>query len=285
LILIGIAATVALILLIVKINNLYTDEFRVDNIRLVELLNQWHGPSELISVPPPRPVQFTGLAKGLLAIVGLITTGILAVMLLVVFPRMEQERQREALLSQESVQTQGTITRTWTTNRKGGKDYHVAYSYEVNRLVYHSEAEVTSNLYSRLGIRSQLALRYSPSHPEVSRLDGEIRRPVWLIYFGILPFGAFGLLPYLILKQRNLLERGQPAGAIVTRVSPTRGGRSVAYQFLDYAGNFTTGRVPIKTQEAPSIGATVTVIYDPEKSRRNMLYPAQFVRLKNTSRS
>ena len=105
------------------------------------------------------------------------------------------------------------------------------------------------------------------------------------MYLPFLPVFAFGVLPYLILKQRNLLERGQAVGAIVTGVAATRGGKRVSFRFLDSVGNIVTGSSPMRAVEAPSPGTVVTAIYDPEKPRRNLLYPAQFVRLKKSLRS
>jgi len=283
-VIIGVVAAVGLILLIVRLNRLYTDEFRVDKVQLVKLLNQWHGPADLISFPPPRPVGFTGQSKALLAVFGSIFAGLSVVILFVVMPRVELQKQHDALLSREGLLTQGTVTRTWITRNKDSRNYHVSYQYEVNGVTYRSEARVGSTMYSRLGPKSNLTLRYAPSQPEVSRLDGEFRQPPELIYLVVLPFAAMGVVPYLIFRQKKLLERGQPVGAIVTRVAPVKGGRSVSYQFMDFAGNIITGSATMRSSEAPAVGTTVTVIYDPEKSRRNMLYPAKFVRLRNPYR-
>jgi hypothetical protein len=58
----------------------------------------------------------------------------------------------------------------------------------------------------------------------------------------------------------------------------------VSYKFLDFAGNTITGSSTMKSSDAPAIGAIVTALYDPDKSRANVLYPCSFVRLRNPSR-
>jgi hypothetical protein len=280
----GAVLVAAVVFLIVKATGLYTDEFPVEKVRLVELLNQWHGPSELVSFPPPRSVQFTGQAKGMLAFAVSGMVGIIVVTLFVLMPQMERQKQRDTLIRQEGLLSQGTVTRTWITRNKSSRDYHVSYTYQVSGIVHSSEAQVNSNTYSHLAPHSSLTLRYAPSHPEFSKLDGEIERPAWVPYLVLLPIVPFAVISYFVWSQKKLLEWGQAVGAVVTRVAPTKGGKSVSYKFLDFAGNTITGSSTMKSSDAPAIGAIVTALYDPDKSRANVLYPCSFVRLRNPSR-
>ena len=232
-------------------------------------------------MPPPRSVKFTGAATALLAVVALIAAGALAFMLFFVGPRVEQQKLRDDLLSREGVLVQGRITRTWTTPSKNSRNYHVAYSYDVNHKIYHSEAQVASRVYSALAVNSGVGLHYAMSRPEISMLEGEIRNPAWVLYFMVLPItGIVIIFPFVILRQKRLLESGQPTGAIVTRSAPVKGGRGISYQFLDFANNTVTGNVTMRPGDAPAVGKTVTVLYDPSRPKRNAIYPPQFVRLK-----
>jgi len=114
-------------------------------------------------------------------------------------------------------------------------------------------------------------------------MNGEVQRPAWIVLLAFLPLFVLVAIPLAVLRERKLLESGQAVGAVVTRVAPTKGGKRVSYQFLDSAGNTITGNVS-RSSDVPELGSTVTVLYDPEKSRRSLLYPAKFVRLNNPFR-
>lgn len=146
--------------------------------------------------------------------------------------------------------------------------------------IYHRQARISSSAWRQLRPGSQVSARYVPSSPDISRLDLESRTPSWVAF---LPFGVFALvivlLPLPILRQKKLLQSGSIAGAIVTRVVPVKNGKNVHYQFLDTAGNEVAGSAMISTSQAPEAGQAVTVLYDPDRPKRNSLYPPQMVRL------
>ena len=276
-----VVAAVMVGLVVLKVYKIQTVKFDVDRVRLMDMLNQWQGPPELVSLPPLRTVKYTAAAKGLLAVMALIIAGISALILFVFVPRIQEQSRRDALLRQESAEMSGTVIRTWTTSGdKGSLNYHVAYQYTVGRAIYHAEAGVPSSVYRQLAANSPVRLRYVPSQPEISALDGEVHKPAWIVLFAFLPLAVLVMIPLTVLKERKLLEEGQAVGAVVTRVMPAKGDKRVSYQFLDSAGNIISGSVA-RSSNVPEIGSTVTALYDPGKSRRNMLYPAKFVRLNN----
>jgi len=279
-----IAVTAVVVLVILKVTRLETVKFDVDRVRLMDMLNQWQGPADLVSIPPPRPVKYTGSAKGMFALVAVVLAGMAGLGLFVLVPQFQKQSEREALLKQEGAETRGTVLRTWINKgSKGSRSYHVSYQYSVGGAIYHAEARVTSSTYSRLGTNSAVSLRYVPSRPEMSMMEGETQQPDWMIVFALLPFVAFIVIPLSVLKEKQLLESGQAVGAVVTRVAPVKGGKSISYRFLDAAGNTVTGAVT-RSSDVPELGSTVTVLYDPSKSRKNMIYPAKFVRLRNPFR-
>jgi hypothetical protein len=281
---IGIVVVIVAVLVVVKLSRLQTVDFDVDRVRLMDMLNHWQGPPELVSLPPPRPVKYTGAAKGMFLLTALILAGMAGLALFVLVPQLEEQSQRETLLKQESAETRGIVLRTWINRgSKGSSSYHVAYQFTVGRAIYHGEARVSSSMFSRVAVNSPVILRYVPSRPEVSMMDGELHSPGWTVLFALLPFAAFAMIPFTVVKEKRLLESGQPVGAVVTRVAPVKGGKSVSYRFLDAAGNTITGSVT-RSSDVPELGNTVTALYDPSKSRRSMLYPAKFVRLRNPFR-
>lgn len=275
---------IVVVFFIVKFNQLQTVQFDVDRVRLMDMLNQWQGPADLVSIPPPRPVKYTASAKGLFALVAVVLAAMAGLGLFVLVPQLQRQSEREALLKQESTETGGTVIRTWINKGgRGSRSYHVSYQYAVGGAIYHAEAKVTSTTYARLGPNSTVSLRYVPSRPDISMMEGETQQPDWMIVFALLPFVAFIVIPITVVKEKQLLESGQPVGAVVTRVAPVKGGQSVSYRFMDAAGNTVKGAVT-RSSDVPDLGSTVTVLYDPSKSRKNMLYPAKFVRLSNPFR-
>src|SRR4029079_12732623 len=120
--------------------------------------------------------------------------------------------------------TRGIVLRTWISRgSKGSRSYHVAYQYAVGQTIYHAEARVSSGTYSQLAVNSPVMLRYLPSRPEISTMNGELHSPGWIVFLALLPLSAFGIIPLTVVKEKKLLESGQPVGAVVTRVSPVKG--------------------------------------------------------------
>lgn len=250
----------------------------VDRERLLDLQNQWRAPAELLSLPVPRPVRLTVQAKLVVGFIVLFLAGAGAFAVFGV-TAMERERQRAELLGREGVSGAATVVRKWSTSGKS-TSYYVQYSYEVGDKLFHRRARISAGAWRRLHPGSQVAMRYAPSDPEVSRLDLESSAPSWLVLFPAVIFVVvIVLLPLPILTQRKLLQSGNPTGAIVTRVVPVKNGQSVRYQFLDMAGNEVAGSSMAAKAGAPEPGQAVTVLYDPDRPRRNTLYPPQMVRL------
>lgn len=257
------------------------DKFQVERSQLEALQKDWHPPSELASCPQPRPVQLTPMATVLSVIMISVLVGAMAVGVFGVWPRMERQKLREDLLRSESVPAVGTITRMWTTKDKSSTTYHAVYAYDVLHKHYQAEAQVTKRAYSFLGVEHSVSLRYAASRPDLSLIEGEIVTPAWLVLLVFVPLIGVGIaMTTVVLRQKKLLETGQAAGAIVTRSSPTKGGRQVTYQFLDSDGNAVSGSVTVKSSAAPDVGKAVTILYDPSNSKRSLLYPSQYVRIR-----
>jgi hypothetical protein len=274
----GIIVLVFIVLAIVA-SRRRTKAIEVDRTQLFELQNQWRAPSELLSVPVPRPIKLTGQAKVLTVTMVVFLAGVAVFGWFAVNSVVQQQRQRE-LLGREGIHVTAVIARKWSQSGKS-TSYYVTYSYEVGVMIYHRRARIRKSEWEGLQPGSQAAARYAVSDPGVSRLDIEGGgAPDWLV---LIPIGVFALvivfIPLPILRQKKLLATGQPVGGIVTRNSPVKNGRSVSYQFLDSVGNIVSGSAVVPVSGAPEPGAAVPVLYDPEKPSRNTIYPPQLVKL------
>lgn len=273
---------VIIIVVVVEIYRSSIEKFKVERSQLEALQKDWRVPAELTG-SIPRPVKLTASATGLSVFLAVLVVAAMAFVVFSVWPRVERQKLRDDLLSRESVPAVGMVTRIWTTQQKNSLRYHVAYTYSVLKKIYDAEADVSRQAYTFLKVRHSVGLRYAASRPDLSMLDGEIVTPAWPFLFVFIPVIVSGIvLAFVALKQKKLLETGQPAGAIVTSSMPTKGGRSVSYQFLDSDGNTVSGNVKMKTRIAPNVGKTVTVVYDPDNPKHNTIYPAQYVRIRNS---
>jgi hypothetical protein len=93
-----------------------------------------------------------------------------------------------------------------------------------------------------------------------------------------------------ILLPRRLLQWGQPTAGVLTEVWSRPGGyflktvsgvvlqrTSVRYKFADRDGNLVKGRGRYGSNATP--GQVVTVVYDPSRPKRNVLYPLEEFRV------
>ena len=97
---------------------------------------------------------------------------------------------------------------------------------------------------------------------------------------------GFGLLIGVVIKsfwpsmELQLLRRGRPARAIITEVRlyfTAYGGSSfrVTFEFQDEVHNAMKGSCGWFLSWTPEIGDTVTVLFDPDDTKRCTLYPAR----------
>ena len=238
---------------------------------------QWTCPPELASAPVPRRVRIIRRSKIVIVVFSLGVMGIFAYS----FVDSWRESQREQLLDRDGVEVQSRITGKRTGSDVESPNYWVTYSYRAGQRTYYAEAEVPSDFYERVKIKSPIAIKYAASQPELSRLNGEIRDSPWNITL-FLPLLA--LLPALQLvsmrREKRLLALGQPVCAIVDKVTNSDEGFVVSYKFLASSGTFIAGRRgwrPKKIILKP--GETLTVLYDPTRLKHNLPYPCYWVEL------
>ena len=72
------------------------------------------------------------------------------------------------LLKHDGATTQGTVTKTYMTRRRGSVTFNAAYTYDVSGKQYEGTADITRGTFLTLRPGGPIALRYSASSPEVS---------------------------------------------------------------------------------------------------------------------
>jgi hypothetical protein len=237
----------------------------------------WTAPDGLANASLPRAVKFTGISWFVFAVAVLFVVGS-GVMTWFVARKADRDRATAELLQREGIAVQGSITRKW---RGGGRSnaHNVAYTYTAPDGVHSASARVTTSFYNRVAPGSAARVVYASSNPGVHQIEDSMATPAWLKYTVFLPFAVFLVIPFVVWRQKSLLEYGMPAGAVVERVAPTKGGWMITYQFLGASGDTVKGRCSVSVK--PNAGDTITVVYDPDRPKRSARYPLKYAKLED----
>jgi len=274
----------AVVVLLLVLGRRRTTPVLPDRTELIEVQNEWRAPAELLACPMPRPVQLRWQGKVMAAITGLV----LVFAVFVTSTAISFAVREETLLSNlehQGVAAEAEILKKWVVRRDKSTRRYVLYRFQAAGRTYEAQATVASASYEGVRVGDRVPVRYVASRPEHSRLALErdltaVRLGAWLTLLLPALFVPFlWMVSYPLRVQRKLVQWGQPAGAVVTKVSPTKGGMHVAYQFLEMAGNVVSGSTVVDRAEAPNPGQKVTILYDPQKPSRNTLYPAPMVQV------
>ena len=252
-------------------------------ILIVDRKGDWVPPDGLDRCRP-REVRLTPEGKGLIVLACLLLAGGLAggIALGLLANRQAGEAR---LLREESVVTEGTVTRLW----RGGDNNRqrwMAYSYLVDGQAYGRRVKVSSATWARLKVGTRIPVHYVPSRPDLNYPLQSPRSPLplWVPFAVALGAAAVSLLLVLHVRgEARLLAEGRAAPGQVTRLSKrhrsshgTDLGQKVFYEFKLLSGAVAHGRAgPIKNP--PEAGSTITVVYDPEAPRHNSPYPFSLV--------
>jgi hypothetical protein len=170
--------------------------------------------------------------------------------------------------------------------------HNACYNYTVDSLSYKKCANTASEHWQQLEVGSSLTVRYLPSDPAMAYPDSDppnsqnnwsMVLPTACMALGFM--SLFAILYFsFVWPQFRLLARGKPARGVVTRCKEGSQRRMSGY-FLYYDfplpdGGQCQGK-DFSSQPAAE-GTIVTVLYDPNKPRRNDLYPMDTVRLAAT---
>jgi len=231
----------------------------------------------------PRDVRLTGAGKFIyiLAVALLVGAVVAGVALRL---RGVQENDERQLLIERGVVVDAEIVRLWRASNEQKQPW-VAYRFTVDGRDQQGQARVSLVKWRTLEAGAVLPVRYVPGRPDLSALDGTERRalPLWVPFMAATPLVLGGLVClYVVRRERQLLENGRPATAVVTghhKHRSSEGGthRSITYEFPILSGATSKGRSSTSSKP-PAIGSTICVVYDPDSPRRNKPYPFQLVR-------
>jgi hypothetical protein len=238
--------------------------------------------------PLPRPVRLTGIGifYCVMALACFLCGMVLTAQLCI--PELRRQAENDSLtrsLTAEGSETEATVTRLWSAL---GRD-RVSYDYTVDGRSYHSGSYIASQHWQQLQVGSPLAIRYLPSDPTKTCPNADppnsgnnwsIVLPMACIALGFMSLFAFSHLS-AVWPQFRLLARGKPVRGVVTRCNEgSRRRMSGYFWYYDFPladGGQCQGK-DFSRQPAAE-GTLVTVLYDPNKPRRNDLYPMETVRL------
>jgi hypothetical protein len=231
----------------------------------------------------PRDVRLTAGGKFVyLFAVALLVASVAAGVVLRV--RGVQEEGDRQLLIDRGVVVDGEIVRLWRAPSKEKQPY-VAYRFVVDGHDLNGQSRMPLVTWRTLEVGAVLPVRYVPGRPDLSVPAGMERRalPLWVPFLAATPLVLGGLACLFVVRiERQLLENGRPAAAVVTGLRKHRsseGGthRSITYEFRQLSGATASGRSSTSSKP-PAVGSVICVVYDPDRPRRNKPYPFQLVR-------
>lgn len=247
---------------------------------MLENIDNWTPPDGL-GYSSLRPVRLSGQGK---AIVGVVAGMIIGAVVLVVFlsGKARHEAAEQRLLSTRGVVADAIVNRHWIASDEERQRW-VEYRFEHGGRFYTHRVKVPRKFSQDLSAGSTVQVRFVPEKPSLSHptaWDAQILA-VWVAWVapGMFVFPVILLLS-LLQRQARLLAEGRPAPGRVTKLKRSDKGMVVYYEFRMLSGATVKGRS--QTRKPPLEGALVCVLYDPEKPRRNSLYPLPLVRLENS---
>jgi hypothetical protein len=242
------------------------------------------------SLPPeltrsaPRDV---GLTTGGRAVV--IVAWLLAAAALVagVALRLESQRQAHAALDfdQRSVTADAVVDRLWRKTGDEDKPAFAAFHFDAGGTRIEGESRLPLRQWRRLSTGSTVPLRYLPDNPRRFLLAGQRQggMPFAVPYVVSSILAAMALLCSAAVRwQRRLLSEGRPASGVVTAVRKHKGSHGtthseIVYEFRVLAGTIAKGKAAAR--KGADVGTTISVVYDPERPKRNRPYPFSLVTL------
>jgi hypothetical protein len=200
------------------------------------------------------------------------------------YRKSTSDTQRERLLAETGLETEGRITRLWRTSGKSRRCM-VAYQFTAGGAIIGRSASVPCSAWGRLAESQRVDVRYLPVDPETSRMANIERGdgvPIWLPpVLAVAMVGSALLISRKVTLERRLLEEGHAAPGMVTKLGiRTDKGRKVYYEFATYSGAAMKGSYgPVHGKRVLPVGSPLVILYDRDNPKRNTRYPPALVRL------
>jgi hypothetical protein len=241
------------------------------------------------SLPPelersaPRDVGLTAGGRALMLLAWLLVAGSVAAGVALY---LEALRQSNAALDldRRGVTANAVVDRLWRED-DDGKPAFAAFHFEANGARIDGESRMQMPAWRQLRTGSTLPVRYLPENPRRFVVAGRRRggMPFAVAYIVSSILGAIALLCLAVVRwQRTLLSEGRAAPAVVTAVRKSHGSSGETQRVMDYefrvlGGTLATGKAA--ASKAAGVGTTISVVYDPERPKRNRPYPFSLVTL------
>lgn len=232
----------------------------------------------------PRDVGLTAGGRALMLTACLLVAGAAGAGV-ALYLEAQRQWQAAADLDGRGVRATAVVDRVWRKTGDG-KPAYAAFHFEANGARIDGEARMQLSPWRDLRPGSAVGVRYLPDDPRRFVVDGQRR--------GRMPVAVAFVIPSVMVVialvclapvrwQRTLLSDGRPAVAVVTSVRKGHGSsgetsREMAYEFRVLAGTIATGKA--SASKAMAVGDTLSVVYDPERPKRNKPYPFSLVTLK-----
>lgn len=242
------------------------------------------------SLPPelersaPRDVGLTAGGRALTLVGWLLAAGALGAG---VGLYVEAQRQSDAALTLDhrGVSASAVVDRLWRKSGDG-KPAFAAFHFDANGARIDGQSRMQLSAWRELRTGSTVPVTYLPDNPRRFVVAGQrrSRMPFAVPYVVSSILAAMALLCLAAVRwQRTLLSEGRSAPAIVTAVRKTHGSsgethREMTYEFRVLAGTTATGKAA--ASKTAQVGARISVVYDPERPKRNRPYPFSLVTLK-----
>ena len=222
----------------------------------------------------PRRVQVKSANASAVIVVAVLCLGVGGVLTGAAYRGIAAQIRARTALRQEGRDTVATVTAT----HAGHGSPTVTYAFKVNGLSYWGKAEI-SNYRLVFHESDQIAVRYLPADPTVNHpADWEwsgletmdLIPEVFLLF--LTSVGVVALVA--LFRDRKLARRGRPAKARVTDCSPGKADFRVEYEFRTDDGVPVTGHS--SSPDEYGAGATVCILYLPQRPQRNSMYPLRY---------
>jgi hypothetical protein len=246
-----------------------------------DLLRRYSPPPGL-SRSAPRDVRLTGGGRALVVLAWLLAIAAIPAGVLLSREARRQSDAAQAFQQRGAIAT-AVVDRVWRKSGDG-KPALAAFHFDAGGVRIQGETRMQLSVWRELRAGSTVPVRYLPEDPrrwvvEGSRAGG--RLPLWVVFFvpGLLTVLGVACLA-AIRRQRSLLMDGRAAPAIVTEIKKHHGKdgathREIVYQFPLLSGGVGSGKA--SAPKTAAVGATICVIYDPDRPKRNHPYPFSLV--------
>lgn len=233
-------------------------------------------PPELIT-PPPRTAKMTSLGISN-AIAFVIFLAFAAALGFWFGSIATQQMQHKTALRRDSREATAEVTRLEHVGRSNTPD--ASYSFTVDGAPFSGKVKVPRQLERNFYPFSLVPIRYLPSNPAVNHpaawedsdlsIWGPLILPLFIATTAVLGFAG-------LRKQRQLIIEGVFATGVVTNCTRYKGKYFLKCEFRTQNGQEIKGKGV--TLMIPEIGATVPVLYLPQKPSRNQSYPLDLYRI------